>query len=285
MGTLFVVSDAFIDTRTLPKWYAFALSLSLVIAAMALSGPEGRDLMRRRFYLLVLIVVTACLAQAVYGILQFFQFLPAFGKLPVTGSFDNPAGVAAALCAGLPFALCLWYNRRKWIRYFAAVAALFMVTAVCLTYSRAGIICVVVIAILWLSPLIRSWRKLRWTFFMLLPVLFSGLYFLKKGSADGRRLIWRCSLEMVADKPVFGHGPGGFTAHYMDYQANYFREHSDSPYAQLADTIRFPFNEYLRQSTTDFSDCLGWPCWDISLSVDTGSWTRKTRLSGPREWP
>ena len=91
-GSVFAVSDAFIDTRSLPKWYAFALGLSLVVAAMALSGREGRDLVRRRFYLLVLSVVAACLAQAVYGILQFFRFLPAFGNSPFRGGSAIPPG-------------------------------------------------------------------------------------------------------------------------------------------------------------------------------------------------
>lgn len=244
-GSVFAVSDAFIDTRTLPKWYAFALGLSIIVSAMALSGREGRDLMRYRFYLLVLIVVTACLAQAVYGILQFLHILPAFGKLRVTGSFDNPAGLAATLCAGLPFALCLWHDRRIWVRIFAAAAALIMVAAVCLTCSRAGIVSVIVI--ISIVAISKTSHKIaaRQIIMALLPILLVALYFVKRDSADGRLLIWRCSLEMVADKPVFGHGPGGFTAHYMDYQAGYFREHPDSPYARLADTVHHPFNEYL----------------------------------------
>ena len=42
-----------------------------------------------------------------------------------------------------------------------------------------------------------------------------------------------------------GHGPGGFQAHYMDVQADYFRQHPDSPYVRLADDVKAPFNEYL----------------------------------------
>lgn len=244
-GTVFTVSDAFIDTRILSKWYAFALGLSLVITAAAIVGQQGRDLMRRRFYLLVLVVVAVCLVQAVYGILQFFHILPAFGKLPVTGSFDNPAGLAAALCTGLPFTLCLWHNRRKWIRYFAAIAALIMVTAVCLAYSRAGIVSVIVGISLVVIHKTSHKVAARQIIIVLLPVLLAALYFAKRDSADGRLLIWRCSLEMLADKPVFGHGPGGFTAYYMDYQADYFRQHPDSPYARLADIVHHPFNEYL----------------------------------------
>jgi tetratricopeptide (TPR) repeat protein len=73
----------------------------------------------------------------------------------------------------------------------------------------------------------------------------SGLYFLKKDSADGRLLIWRCTYEMLQDKPVQGFGYGGFKANYMNYQAKYFEEHPDSEYALLADNVNRPFNEYL----------------------------------------
>jgi tetratricopeptide (TPR) repeat protein len=73
------------------------------------------------------------------------------------------------------------------------------------------------------------------------------LYFLKKDSADGRLLIWRCSWEMIKENPVkgLGYGQGGFKAHYMNYQAKYFEAHPDSKQAMLADNVNRPFNEYL----------------------------------------
>ncbi|GHT77093.1 hypothetical protein AGMMS50262_17240 [Bacteroidia bacterium] len=78
-----------------------------------------------------------------------------------------------------------------------------------------------------------------------LVLALSGLYFLKKDSADGRLLIWRCTYEMIQDKPLLGYGHGGFKANYMNYQARYFAEHPDSQYAMLADNVNRPFNEYL----------------------------------------
>lgn len=245
VGTMFAVSGSFIDTRTLPKWYAFVLGLSLVLVTMAVTGRKGRDLVRRQFYLLLLIVAAACMAQAAYGILQYFSILPAFGKLRITGSFDNPAGLAAALCAGLPFAVLLLSDRRKWVKYTAACTAVLIAAAIILSGSRAGIVSTFVTAILGAFGRIRNQTIFRRALLIVLPALLVGLYFLKKDSADGRLLIWRNSLEMVADKPVFGHGPGGFAAGYMNYQADYFRQHPDIPYAQLADTVHHPFNEYL----------------------------------------
>ncbi|MDR1169588.1 MAG: O-antigen ligase family protein, partial [Prevotellaceae bacterium] len=73
----------------------------------------------------------------------------------------------------------------------------------------------------------------------------TGLYFLKKDSADGRLLIWQCTWNMIRDKPVTGHGYGTFNARYMLYQAEYFEMHPGSKYAYLADNVLHPFNEYL----------------------------------------
>ena len=72
------------------------------------------------------------------------------------------------------------------------------------------------------------------------------LYHQKKGSADGRLLIWHCSLDMISDKPLFGHGLGAFAAEYMNYQANFFDKNPDSHFALLADNVKQPFNEYLK---------------------------------------
>jgi len=78
-----------------------------------------------------------------------------------------------------------------------------------------------------------------------LAILITGLYFYKKDSANGRLLIWRCSWEMIKEKPLTGYGQGGFKANYMNYQAVYFEKHPDSKQALLADNISRPFNEYI----------------------------------------
>ena len=51
---------------------------------------------------------------------------------------------------------------------------------------------------------------------------------------------------MVKDAPWTGHGIGSFEAHYMDYQADYFKQHEQSRYSMLADNVKQPLNEYLK---------------------------------------
>jgi len=75
------------------------------------------------------------------------------------------------------------------------------------------------------------------------------LYYMKKDSADGRLLIWKVTTEMIADKPVTGHGPGGFEANYMNYQADYFAGNTDSEKALLAGNNKYTFNIFLKLLT------------------------------------
>ena len=72
------------------------------------------------------------------------------------------------------------------------------------------------------------------------------IYYYKKDSADGRLLIWRVSIDMIADAPLVGHGIGTFENKYMYYQAQYFESHPYSKYEKFTDNIVYPYNEFLR---------------------------------------
>ncbi|HCY41747.1 MAG TPA: hypothetical protein DHV48_10385 [Prolixibacteraceae bacterium] len=81
---------------------------------------------------------------------------------------------------------------------------------------------------------------------VLLFIVGAGLYHLKKGSANGRLLIWKVSAEMISDKPVFGHGYDGFKKYYMDYQAEYFQYNRESKEALVAGDSNYAFNELIQ---------------------------------------
>lgn len=75
------------------------------------------------------------------------------------------------------------------------------------------------------------------------------LYNMKKDSADGRLLIWKVTAKMIYDKPLLGHGTGGFEANYMNYQAEYFTKNKETEYVILADNNKYAFNIILRLLT------------------------------------
>ena len=194
------------------------------------------------------------IAQAIYGLGQYMLWFSniASPNFRMSGSFDNPAGFAAVLSVCFPFALFLLLKREIYWKILGGLAAVLFMVAVGLSQSRAGVIAVIVMSGVWAVKALNikwlnSWnsRAKKVACVLLIFTLLVGLYFLKKDSANGRLLIWQCSAHMIADKPLFGHGVGGFQREYMLYQADYFRNHPGSSFAMLADIVKHPFNEFL----------------------------------------
>ena len=50
------------------------------------------------------------------------------------------------------------------------------------------------------------------------------LYQIKKDSADGRTFIWKSSLEIIKDKPIFGSGFDSYINSFNNYKLHYFQK-------------------------------------------------------------
>jgi|LSQX01.1.fsa_nt_gb O-antigen ligase len=192
------------------------------------------------------------LVLSLWGLGQFIGLLPSYnGSFAVTGPFDNPAGISASLVALLPFALYYCRYPEKKYSLFAIIATCPVVSVIILSQARAAILASAVILILFFIRLLKE-RDIRFSFAHYTVVacccllLVAGLFLMKKDSAKGRLLIWQCSGQLITRKPVFGYGGNGFTANYMNEQATYFARFPDSKYANLADNVRHPFNEFLK---------------------------------------
>jgi O-antigen ligase len=252
LGTLFLNASSFVNVQVTPKWYCAIFGglifvLLCLLCTISLCVAKAKQIFRDALPAFYLIIAVLCTLQALYGFLQHAGIFHTGSSFRVTGSFDNPAGFAACLCAGLPCALYFFYSKRSWVRHLACMAMAAIVFAVGFSASRAGFVSLAIVAIasLYGAYFFNAKPVKKVILLLLVSLSLSGLYFLKKDSADGRLLIWRCSWEMVKDKPVLGFGHGGFKANYMNYQAKYFEEHPDSSYAMLADNVNRPFNEYL----------------------------------------
>lgn len=192
--------------------------------------------------------------QAVYGLGQYLYWFPniAVPGFRISGSFDNPAGFAATLTVCSPFALFLMQKKAWYWKIIGGLSITLFTVAIVLSQSRAGIISIVFLYGIWISKkeqlkLLTNWygsTKIAIGIVFIVGLL-AGLYFFKKDSADGRLLIWQCSVNMLRDNPLLGHGIGGFQREYMLYQAEYFRSNPDSSFSMLADIVKHPFNEYL----------------------------------------
>ena len=244
-GTLFFSSSRFVDSWLVPKWgvlVAGMVVLGMVTVVHWLYPLDHCPVWLRSWMkigLVALIGVEAC-----YGLLQAFA-LGSNGAAFLTGTLNNTAGFAACLCVGFPLCLSLLVGR-GWQRYVGSTVGVVVAVTVVFSASRAGILSLLVVLVMWGWKRLHFSLRIKWTVLVILSLfLFVLLYGLKKDSADGRLLIWHCSLEMMKERPLLGWGVGGFEAHYMDYQAAYFERHPDSHYAPLADTVQFPFSEYL----------------------------------------
>lgn len=176
---------------------------------------------------------------SLYGLAQrcgFFASPTAY--FPMTGSFDNPAGLGMFLAISFPYALSQyqygWTNRL--IVFLIGLTLL-------LTESRTSILAAAVAATIYFSHKLSS----RWQRALLLSIglLFVGLYFYKPLSANGRLFISYITARLVHGHFLTGNGPFSFETEYMMEQARYFVAHPTSSYIQLADNITQPFNEYL----------------------------------------
>jgi hypothetical protein len=85
--------------------------------------------------------------------------------------------------------------------------------------------------------------------FSIFLIITISLFFYKKDSATGRLLIWKVTIGMIEEKPLFGWGEGGFRSQYMFLQAYFFENHHSSSFEVLADNVVHPFNEYLLLTT------------------------------------
>lgn len=167
-----------------------------------------------------------------------------------TGSFPNPGPLGGWLCVAALAAVVLTLHFRKngkkiWA-VLCAAGGLYVGIILLLTDSRAAWLGFAA-GIFWMLCTLR-FRYKRLVLLSMAVIALIGAIFLygyKKDSADGRLLVWRVSADMVAHKPVMGHGIGTFSEHYMFTQADYFGHHPDSRFVGVAEQVSYPFNELI----------------------------------------
>ena len=243
IATLTVDHDMTDPYITAKGCYAiFALfAFVMVVCAKAIFGKP----IKMNYWQMSAIFVVVCLAEATAAMWRLGGHASLAG---ITGDFDNPAGFAA--CTGCGFAIAahrtLTSTKSKthlWL-WSATSAALLLATA--LSACRSGIMsCGAVIAALCIIKARRHRVVATLTLAIMAVALAVALYHLKPDSANGRLLIWSATLDMIAQKPLFGWGAGAFKAHYMDFQAAWLMRHPGSKAAMLAGNVPVAYNEYL----------------------------------------
>ncbi len=232
-------------------WHGWIEYISFVLLFFVFGQRDFDERCLKRYYF-ICSVVGVCMS--FWGIFQYLGVAQVYNRFePVTGSFENPAGVAIFLASLLPASLFFVKKRGKWSRVWGYFACLFSCVVVLLSNSRTGVLIVILLCLLYFfqNRSFARWSKGNKKYLLAgviacVFLLFVGLYYWKKDSADGRILIWLCSWDMFREHWLAGVGSGRFQAEYMLYQAEYFRQNPDSVFAMLADSVKHPFNEYLK---------------------------------------
>lgn len=186
----------------------------------------------------------ACIVMAVWGMLQYIGWLPSGnGLFPVTGAFDNPAGIGMFLAILLPYIVYSCEKEKKSMHIIRWLGIILVVVVLLLSGSRTGMLAAC-IALFCLYVKRISPKYILVLVFLIILACFL-LYLYKPASANGRLYIWEISRRLALRHLWTGYGMDGFEKGYMLEQAAFFTQFPHSGWAQIADDVKQPFNEYL----------------------------------------
>lgn len=206
----------------------------------------------------------AGLLQAIVALLQYLHLLPnLISYFELGGTLGNPNVLATYLTSSTLLAGGILLFRKEPLFQHPALVGLSVATGllsaivVVLVQSRSawlGSLVGAMVILAYLLPLrwrvrLRSWPARAGVLVMAMVVggaLLYGLYRMRPESADGRRLIWKITSNLITDHPVVGVGTGRFEAAYGRYQVAYFSNSYPEAEAQLASgDVRVAYNTYL----------------------------------------
>jgi uncharacterized membrane protein len=174
----------------------------------------------------------------------------------VTGSFGNPGQLGGYLAVCLVITLSLFVvnfrEKNKTLSILLLAGSLLQGVGLYLSDSRAGWVGLLVGVVVLFKHRDTETRRFFFkklcvsvSLCLITAVAIAFLYSYRPKSADARLLIWRVSCDMIAERPLLGHGAGAFYDKYMFYQAAFFEKHPESRFAIVADNAGNPFNELL----------------------------------------
>ena len=188
--------------------------------------------------LIVIVLFEICYSMFTYFVSRdaFFFFF----------TFDNPIGFVCFMLCCIPLFLPYF----KLYKQLVVGMLVLIFVAICLSGSRIGILAFIMLVSYHFYNYSLKFRgllrKYKCALLCLFVCLFVVLLYLKFHSANGRLLIWRVCLDIIADNNLFtGIGLGQFKHVYMGYQASFLSAQEDDYWDYLASETQDPFSEYM----------------------------------------
>lgn len=253
IGSIFVNSSFLTDSQILPKWVCFTIgitSMAFVLGWQLILRKHSNA--RKIKVMLYNVITTTIVIQAIYALCNYYNWWKQDVVFEI-GSFDNPAGFSSCLCAGLPFVVLSTYAKSKWLQAMSYFCTVIVLIAIFVSKSRAGYIsCSATLISIYIFKYIKEgWKKHYLAIVLIISLFIACLTMMnfqspsKQNSMKGRKIIWNVGLNMIKDKPIFGHGLGSIEKSYMNYQSKYLQNSSSESELMLADNIKHVFNDYL----------------------------------------
>ena len=136
----------------------------------------------------------------------------------IVSTIGNRNFLAAYLAASIALGAALWDKR-------ATVICALLLAAMFFCRSRGAWLALGVALLLWLlwgrwsNPKARIACKIVGVTLVIAAVVFGFGYVTREWRTEVRPLIWRSTLEMIAERPLLGHGLGTFAAEYPRFRS------------------------------------------------------------------
>ncbi|MBQ7180560.1 MAG: O-antigen ligase family protein [Bacteroidaceae bacterium] len=160
----------------------------------------------------------------------------------MTGTFQNPGPFSLLPAMGVVMCAQWMTTATPRLRQWLWLPLLLCAVVLPATWSRAAWVAAAAVLAL---VCCRKWWRWRWGVAAMAVAAATALYLVKRGSADGRLLIWRICLRGIAQHPWLGSGTGSFFHRYAEETAAMAGSGTLVDWTS-ADVPGYAFNELLR---------------------------------------
>lgn len=228
----------------------------LIFFYYAVSRLSFHFLKKESYIITLIVLLSVSFRESYAGILQLSQGAP----YPV-GTLLNPNIFACLLsitCSILVVVIFRLNNRLLKALLFIIVVAF----AILMFYSKSRLallsVIVPLMCFLSLNPLFSGFiRKHLISISIILTVLFTVLYFLKKPSADGRVYMARIAARAIVHNGIFGSGPESYAGTFGREQLRYFCDSDDDVDLNTLVLLDAGDSKFACTPLTSFNEFLG----------------------------
>ena len=257
-GVYIYINDTYINPGGIGlKSTLIAISIILFIAlTFYLNKLPGK---KNNIFLFFTIVAGV---ESIWCMLQAVDLIrSSHAAFKVTGSWANPNITAMFLALIIPYVVFNVIN--KYTKNRSIYVAILTTTAIALVLLKCrtamlgsilAFVCILEYRFRLIKTFLQRSSNRRIILMAFLLTMFVGcigyaVYQFKKDSADGRRVIWNLSINIMFRNPLFGSGYGSFERVYNIEQAHYFQNKTNSEREKYnASHTSTAYNEFLENT-------------------------------------